>query len=75
MATILVSQPRPTSDNIRKIMKRSDWAQNQPGVILVFVIVFIIGCGILMVMIHKEWLARKAERAKWSVEEITDDDK
>lgn len=59
---------------VHRITKRSArWAQKQPGVILVFVIVFIVGCSILALIIHKEWKARKAERAEWTVEEIKDD--
>lgn len=68
------SQPsQPSLSEAHKYVKRSDWAQSQPGVILVFVIVFILGCGILGVIVHKEWRARRDERAEWTVEEIKDD--
>lgn len=59
-------------EHVHEIVKRDNWADNQRGVILVFVIVFIVGCGILGLIIHREWMARKHERAQWSVEEIKD---
>lgn len=58
---------------VHKHAKRSDWAQSQPGVILVFVIVFTVGCAIFAIIVHREWKARRAERAEWTVEEIKDD--
>lgn len=68
------SQPsQPSLYEAHEFVKRSGWAQDQPGVILVFVIVFILGCGILGVIVHKEWKTRRDERAEWTVEEIKDD--
>ena len=58
--------------HVHEIAKRSNWASNQRGVILDFVIVFLVGCGILGLIVHREWVARKTEKAQWSVEEIKD---
>lgn len=68
----VISLHEPPVDHVDEIAKRGNWADNQRGVILVFVIVFIVGCGILGLIIHREWVARKHERAQWSVEEIKD---
>lgn len=57
------------------IQKRSQWAQHQAGVILVFCIVFVLGCAILSLIIVKAWRRRQEERAQWSVEEITEVEK
>lgn len=54
------------------IQKRSDWAEDQAGVVLVFCIVFIVGCSILSFIVLKAWRQRQAERAQWTVEEITE---
>lgn len=73
MPAIAARAFQPPLSEVYQYAKRSDWAKSQPGVILVFVIVFIVGVGILVVIIHKEWEARKAKRAEWTVEEIKDD--
>ena len=70
MAVIGIPAHGPPVPRVHEIAKRSDWAYNQRGVILVFAIVFVVGCGILGLIIHREWVARKTERAQWSVEEI-----
>lgn len=72
MAVITTPISQSPFSEVHKYAKRSDWAQSQPGVILVFVIVFIVGCGVFGIIIHKEWKARRAERAEWTVEEIKD---
>ncbi|BCS18873.1 uncharacterized protein APUU_11701S [Aspergillus puulaauensis] len=70
---VITRTSQPSLSEAHEYVKRSDWAQSQPGVILVFVIVFILGCGILGVIVHKEWGARRDERAEWTVEEIKDE--
>ncbi|RAL03476.1 uncharacterized protein BO80DRAFT_422932 [Aspergillus ibericus CBS 121593] len=56
------------------LTKRS-WASEEPGVILDFVVVFLVLCGILALIIQKAWRHRQAERAEWEVEEIRDVEK
>ncbi|KAE8138582.1 hypothetical protein BDV38DRAFT_281886 [Aspergillus pseudotamarii] len=73
MPAITAHPSQPPRFEVHQYVKRSDWAQSQPGVILVFVIVFSIGFGVLGIVVHKEWEARRAERAEWTVEEIKDD--
>lgn len=72
MAVIGIPAHGPQVPHVHEIVKRSDWAYDQRGVILVFVIVFLVGCGLLGMIIHREWVARKTERSHWSVEEIKD---
>lgn len=59
----------------RGIAKRDNWAAEEPGVVLVFCIVFIVGCGILALIIHRSWKQHKEERAQWEITEIKDDKK
>lgn len=53
--------------------KRDNWAAEEPGVVLVFCIVFVVGCGILGLIIQKALKNRREERAQWEVTEITDE--
>lgn len=60
------------------IVKRNsnqNWAAQEPGVVLVFCIVFIVGCGILALIIHRAWRTHKEERAQWEVTEIKEVEK
>ncbi|CAP87197.1 Pc24g02890 [Penicillium rubens Wisconsin 54-1255] len=52
------------------IAKRDNWAAEEPGVILVFCIVFLVGCGILVLIIQKTVKQRLEERAQWEVSEV-----
>lgn len=61
------------STSPKKLARRDNWAAEEPGVVLVFAIVFIVGCGILAMIIQKELKRRREERAQWEVTEITDD--
>lgn len=45
-----------------------NWAHANPGVVLVFCLVFIVGVGILALLIYRYWLRRKAERAAYETE-------
>lgn len=55
------------------LTKRDNWAAEEPGVILVFCIVFIVGCGIFALIVQRAIKHRREERAKWVVTEIKDD--
>ncbi|KAE8406311.1 hypothetical protein BDV37DRAFT_242931 [Aspergillus pseudonomiae] len=73
MPVITAQAFQPSLFDAHQHARRSNWAESQPGVILVFVIVFLVGFGILGIIVHKAWEARRAERAEWTVEEIKDD--
>lgn len=55
------------------IARRDNWAGQEPGVILVFCIVFLVGCGILLLIIQRALKQRREERAQWEVTEIRDE--
>ena len=64
-----ISLPRQAnSDTLHHLAKRN-WAGDNPGVILVFCIVFIIGCGIIALFLYRQWMARKAVKTAYPVEE------
>ncbi|KKF97084.1 hypothetical protein CFIMG_005873RA [Ceratocystis fimbriata CBS 114723] len=44
------------------VKRRKNWAHRQPGVILVFCIVFIIGVGLLSLFVHRKLKARKERK-------------
>jgi hypothetical protein len=47
-------------DVLSPIAKRDNWAAQEPGVILVFCIVFVVAVGVISVWIHRKLAARKA---------------
>lgn len=55
------------------IARRDHWAAQEPGVVLVFCIVFLVGCGILLLIIQRALKQRREERAQWEVTEIGDE--
>lgn len=64
MAAISLPQPETRSE----IIKRGNWASKNPGPILVFCIVFIVGFGIASLYVYRQWMARKAKKASVEVE-------
>lgn len=40
--------------------KRSNWASRERGVILVWVIVFLVGSGVIALFVYRKWQSRKA---------------
>lgn len=60
-----ISLPHPET---RALIKRSNWAGENPGVVLVFCIVFIVAVGIVSLFVYRQWMARKAKRAAVQVE-------
>ncbi|KAI5858182.1 hypothetical protein GGS23DRAFT_335277 [Durotheca rogersii] len=50
-------------DNFGHIMRRENWAQQEPGVIVVFCIVFVVGVGLIGLWISKALARRKASKA------------
>jgi hypothetical protein len=43
-------------------LARRGWAGDHPGVILVFVIVFLVVLGLLLLVLYRRWLRRSAEK-------------
>ena len=44
------------------ITKRSNWASREPGVVLVFCIVFLVFLGIVALVAYRKWMAWRAKR-------------
>lgn len=53
-----------------QLSRRGNWADDNRGVILVFVIVFIVCSGIFGLLGYRQWMARRARRARYEIEEI-----
>ncbi|KAB8072058.1 hypothetical protein BDV29DRAFT_178135 [Aspergillus leporis] len=49
------------------IIKRSNWASENPGVVLVFCIVFIVAVGIIALFAYRKWMSWKAKRQSFEV--------
>ncbi|KAJ5966523.1 hypothetical protein N7481_013237 [Penicillium waksmanii] len=68
-----VIQPFPARGvQVRDEFVKRNWASREPGPILVFCIVFIVGVLILALIIQKSVKDRREERAKWEITEIKD---
>lgn len=50
------------------IAKRSNWASKNPGPILVFCIVFVVGMGLVLLFSYRFMLSRKAARQAYEEE-------
>lgn len=57
----LVIVKRPDTTTLAVLTKRSNFASKHPGVILVFVIVFIVFLGLAALVVYR-WSLRKAAR-------------
>ncbi|CAL5868369.1 uncharacterized protein PFLUO_LOCUS2594 [Penicillium psychrofluorescens] len=64
MAAISLAERSP-SPSIHSLIKRKNWAAKNPGVVLVFCIVFLVGCGIVSLFAYRRWLKRKAEKQSY----------
>lgn len=64
--------PIPSDDisysSIINHSKRSDWASRNPGPILVFCIVFVVGLGIVLLFVYRKLMARKAAKQEYEAE-------
>lgn len=56
---------RSQANDMSLIMKRSNWASREPGVILVFCIVFIVALGIVALFAYRKWMAWKVKKQKF----------
>jgi hypothetical protein len=62
-----ISLPIVARDAISQIAKRSNWASENVGVMVVFCITFIVAVGLIGLFTYKKILARKEKRAVSSV--------
>ncbi|KAL4800888.1 hypothetical protein BDV19DRAFT_352289 [Aspergillus venezuelensis] len=46
----------------KQVLERRNWANENRGPVLVFVIVFIVGMGIAILLLYRQWMKRKAAR-------------
>ncbi|OPB43633.1 hypothetical protein A0O28_0099210 [Trichoderma guizhouense] len=49
---------------VSELVKRKNWAAREPGVIVVFCIVFIVAVGLLGLFIHKQCAKRRASKSQ-----------
>ncbi|KAJ5577991.1 uncharacterized protein N7459_006955 [Penicillium hispanicum] len=59
--TRLVPQPH-LATTLHTFTKRSNWASRNPGVVLVFCIVFLVGVGVIALFVYRRWMKRKADK-------------
>lgn len=59
MAAVDMSLVARSEYAVHQLMKRKNWAQREPGVIVVFVIVFLVAILVLAMFINKKVSARK----------------
>ena len=50
---------------IHSMAKRSNWASKNPGVVLVFCIVFIVSLGLVSLWLYRQWVKRRARRQRY----------
>ncbi|KAL1836558.1 hypothetical protein VTJ49DRAFT_4919 [Mycothermus thermophilus] len=53
-------------DTVSHLAKRSNWASENSGVVLVFCIVFVVGVGLIGLFIYKKMIARRERKARES---------
>ncbi|KAK0759970.1 hypothetical protein N5P37_007046, partial [Trichoderma harzianum] len=49
---------------VSELVKRKNWAAREPGVIVVFCIVFIVAVGLIGLFIHKQCAKRRASKSQ-----------
>ena len=57
-----ISKTIAVREAVSHIAKRSNWAAEEPGVIVVLCIVFVVACGLIGLWISKQLAARKARK-------------
>ncbi|KAF3397812.1 hypothetical protein F1880_005818 [Penicillium rolfsii] len=65
----LVGAEQSSRNGLSSIAKRRNWASREPGVILVFCILFIVGLGIIALIIYRKWMARRAKNQSFTTAE------
>lgn len=64
MAAISITDYQPRIHELAK--RRHNWASKNPGVILVFVIVFVVVMGVASLFLYRRLLRKKAEKQAYS---------
>ncbi|UKZ46742.1 hypothetical protein TrVGV298_000951 [Trichoderma virens] len=49
---------------VSELVKRKNWAAREPGVIVVFCIVFVVAVGLIGLFIHKQCAKRRASKSQ-----------
>lgn len=49
--------------------RKKNWAAKNPGVVLVFCIVFVVGMGIVMLFAYRRWMRYKANKERYEIAE------
>lgn len=52
-------------NDLHILTKRGNWADKNRGVVLVFVIVFIVVVGVISLFAYRRWMKRKAEKESY----------
>jgi predicted negative regulator of RcsB-dependent stress response len=61
---------RSQAETLHLLTKRKkNWAHKNPGVVLVFCIVFLVGLGILSLFAYRRWMKRKANKESYETTE------
>ncbi|KAJ5651532.1 uncharacterized protein N7484_005255 [Penicillium longicatenatum] len=68
---VIYPTTRSQESSVHQITKRSNWASKNPGVVLVFCIVFLVGLGIVSLFIYRRVLQKKAEKEKFETTEAS----
>lgn len=50
-------------DSFSTLAKRTNWAGKNPGVMVVFCVLFVVGVGLISLWIYRKVLARREKRA------------
>lgn len=58
-----------SESNSLHLLVRRNWASENPGVILVFCIVFVVGMGIVMLFAYRRWMKHKAKEERYETAE------
>jgi len=61
----VVPHAKVASPSLYSVVKRGNWADKNRGVVLVFVIVFIVAVGIISLFAYRRWLKRKADKESY----------
>lgn len=64
MAAISIPDYQPKIHDLAK--RGHNWASKNPGVILVFAIVFIVAMGVAFLFLYRRMLRKKAEKQAYS---------
>lgn len=61
--------PRTDPETLHLLAKRKNWAARNPGVVLVFCIVFLVALGIISLFAYRRWMKRKASKETYETTE------